>query len=295
MLHDRPYMRDSESDGRTSVLGWLISAILAAFVLQTVFTRLFDAGYSLEAYFGLSPAGLRAGRVWTLLTYAFLHDQHNLLHVLCNVLAIYFLGRPLLPLLGSSRFLGLFASAVILGGACWAALNWHGGAIVLGASAGAAALLIVFACFFPNQEMTFLLFFIVPITIKPKYVALGAVAIDLFGCAFYEVMGTPSPFGFAHSAHLGGMAAGWLYFRFVHNAEWRLPGSRPVIELPRWMKRAPRGEAAAPTYHVNLTNRETLKAEVDRILDKINSKGFGALTQEEKRLLDDAHDLLSRR
>jgi hypothetical protein len=37
-----------------------------------------------------------------------------------------------------------------------------------------------------------------------------------------------------------------------------------------------------------------LRAEVDRILDKINSEGFGALTAEEKRLLDEARDLLSR-
>ena len=35
-------------------------------------------------------------------------------------------------------------------------------------------------------------------------------------------------------------------------------------------------------------------AEVDRILDKINSHGFGALTEGEKRILDEAKDLLSR-
>jgi len=33
---------------------------------------------------------------------------------------------------------------------------------------------------------------------------------------------------------------------------------------------------------------------VDRILDKINSHGFGALTVAEKRVLDEAKDLLSR-
>jgi hypothetical protein len=45
---------------------------------------------------------------------------------------------------------------------------------------------------------------------------------------------------------------------------------------------------------VNLTNRSDLRAEVDRILDNINREGFGALTEEEKRLLDEARDLLSR-
>jgi hypothetical protein len=46
---------------------------------------------------------------------------------------------------------------------------------------------------------------------------------------------------------------------------------------------------------VNLSPRADLRAEVDRILDKINSQGFGALTEEEKRRLDEAKDLLSRR
>jgi hypothetical protein len=42
-------------------------------------------------------------------------------------------------------------------------------------------------------------------------------------------------------------------------------------------------------------DKEHIRAEVDRILDKINSEGFNALTADEKRVLDDAKDLLSRR
>jgi hypothetical protein len=45
---------------------------------------------------------------------------------------------------------------------------------------------------------------------------------------------------------------------------------------------------------VNLTEREHLKLEVDRILDKINSKGFGSLTPEERKTLDEARDMLSK-
>jgi hypothetical protein len=159
-------------------------------------------------------------------------------------------------------------------------------------------LLVLFACVYPNQEVTFLLFFVLPVTMKPKYLAIGCVALDLFGCVFYEVMGNASPVGFAHSAHLGGMAAGWLYFRFVHSPPaWGVrAGSRASIELPQWMKRsAPAGSAPRPAYRVNLGNREDLRAELDRILDKINSQGFGALTPDEKRLLDEAKDSLSRR
>ncbi|MCC5022360.1 MAG: hypothetical protein J6386_06020 [Candidatus Synoicihabitans palmerolidicus] len=60
------------------------------------------------------------------------------------------------------------------------------------------------------------------------------------------------------------------------------------------------------TYKVNLSSDlkngakssvspQNLRAEVDRILDKINSQGFGALTDDEKQLLDQAKDMLNQR
>jgi membrane associated rhomboid family serine protease len=293
MLSDRSYMRDSEPRPTTSVLVWLICAIIAAFVLQNV-PGLRD-GDLLGRFFALSIPALQAGHVWTLLTYSFLHSTGNLLHLVFNLLALYFLGRELLPLLGSRRFLGLYGAAVVVGGLFWAAANWRHGGSVIGASAGISALLIVFACFYPNQQMTFLLFFVLPVTLKPKYVAIAAVAIDLCGFLFYEVLGAVSPFGFAHSAHLGGMAVGWLYFRYVHGGEWNLLSRRSEVELPRWMRKGGKSGTAAPVYRVDLSNRNDLRAEVDRILDKINSQGFGALTAEEKRVLDEAKHLLSQR
>jgi membrane associated rhomboid family serine protease len=297
MLYDRPYMQDSRSSGKTTVLGWLMVAIVAGYVLDTVVMRVFDGGDLIERFFALSPAALRSGHVWTLFTYGFLHAQglDRLLHIVVNLLGLFFLGRALLPVLGEARFLFVYSAAVILGGVCWAAVNWHSGGSLLGASAGVMALLIVFACLYPNQEMTFLLFFVIPVTIKPKYVAYLAAAVDLFGCLAYEIRGSLTPFNYAHSAHLGGMAAGWLYFRFVHSASWRLPSRRATIELPKWMKQSPKTGASAQSFKVNVGSRENLRAEVDRILDKINSQGFGALTAEEKRILDEARDLLSRR
>jgi len=294
MLSDRPYMRDTYPREKPTVLAWLISAVVAGFVLQLVLERPLEMPGSLEHYFGLSPTGLRAGRVWTVFSYGFLHSTTNLLHIVGNLLGLYFIGRVLEPMLGTKRFLGLYAAAVIAGGAAWAAVNWHMGGTVLGASAGIAGLFVVFACFYPNQPVTFLLFFIVPVTLKPKYIAIAAALIDLAGCLFYEVMGAASPFGFAHSAHLGGMAAGWIYYRYIHDANWQLPGRRTDIELPKWMKKAAKAPAPA-AFQVNTGSPGDLRAEVDRILDKINSQGFGALSADEKRILDEAKDLLSRR
>ena len=297
MLSDRSYMQSDYPRNPTNAVTWLISALVAGFVLQFVFLRWFSLGDTLENAFALSIPNIQAGRIWTVLTYGFLHSTDNLLHLVGNVLLVYFVGRVLEPMLGSRRFLMLFAGCLATGAALWIGTHWQsGGTPAIGATAGVLGLFTVFACFYPNQPITFLLFFVVPVTIRPKYAAIGLLAAELMGFVFYEVMRAASPFGsgIAFSAHVGGMLAGWIYFRYLHEANWRLSSGRNDIELPRWLRKKPKIAPPAPVQ-VDITSREDLRAEVDRILDKINSHGFNALTADEKRLLDDARDLLSRR
>ena len=49
-----------------------------------------------------------------------------------------------------------------------------------------------------------------------------------------------------------------------------------------------------PDFQVNLSTDEHIYHEVDRILDKINAKGFGSLTNSEKQLLDKAKSFLQK-
>jgi len=301
-------MRDSYQPARkTSALVWLVAAIISGFVLQLVFSRWFGVDRTFTQLFALSPTGFKSGLVWPLLTYALLHDPQNLLHIVGNLLGLYFLGRELLPLMGDRRFLIFCGAATLLGGGLWLATHWIVGdySLLLGASASVYGLLTVFAGFYPDRRITLLLFFVFPLSVKPKHVAYVALGISVCGFLFYEIMGAASPFGIAHSAHLGGMISGWLYYRYLHERNWGR------LELPKWARRrraaaskAPRNAsgapsaaaaAAAPHYRVNLSEPAKLRAEVDRILDKINAQGFGALTAEEKRLLDTAKDHLSQR
>jgi hypothetical protein len=298
MLSDRSYMRGTGPGERPGVLTYLMCAIVAGFILQLVVSRFFNGDPLVEQACALSPNALHSYKLWTLISYSFLHAQGIgfLLNIIGNLLGLYFLGNTLIPILGEKRFLGVYFSAVILGGLLWALVNWHTGTSLIGASAGIMGLLIVFASFFPNQEMTFLLFFIVPITIKPKYIALGALALDLIGCLFYEIIGISSPLGFAHSSHLGGMAAGWLYVHAFHGKSWwQFKQINNRIELPLWMKKRTSSYAQESKYNIDFGNKTHLRAEVDRILDKINSQGFGSLSTEEKKRLDEARDILSKR
>jgi membrane associated rhomboid family serine protease len=303
MLSDRSYMRDDDSSRRTSSLTWILCAIAAAFILQNIVTRLFRAGEIIEGLAALSPPVLAGGHGWgaaaetviRLFTYGFIHDQKYLIHIIAIGLALFFLGRELTPVIGSRRFVGLFFSTLIGGGLLWTAVHWnHPGAVLMGATPAVMGLLTVFALLTPDREITLLLLF-VPVTVKPKYVAWTILVVDLFGCIFYELVNNIPPIALAPSAHLGGMAVGWIYWRYFHDQSWRRSTRGVAIELPRWMKRTPPGATPPAVPAPAMGTREHLKAEVDRILDKINSQGFGALSPDEKRLLDDAKDVLSRR
>ncbi len=88
------------------------------------------------------------------------------------------------------------------------------------------------------------------------------------------------------------MLAGWLFFRFLYaNNGW---DRAATLRLPGWLRFKSRKPAAAARTPSAPWRSGSLRADVDRILDKINSHGFHSLSEEEKQILDDAKDLLSK-
>jgi membrane associated rhomboid family serine protease len=296
MLSDRPYMQGDYPRRTTSVVIWLVSALVAAFVIELVLLSpwLGGSGAAVMRYLPLTIEGLRSGYVWTLFTHSLLHSTDNPFHILFTIAGLIFLGRELEAVLGPRRLLAVFAAGIITGGLAWAAVNWVHGGVQIGAGSAILAFLAVLAGLNPNTEMSLFFF---PITFRIRHFVYAILAIDVLGLLFYEISGARSPLGLTPSAHLGGMLAGWLYFRFFHagNGWDRAPG----LALPAWLRWPRRSAKAtvAATPEPGRTRRASpeLRAEVDRILDKINSHGFGALTDDEKRVLDEAKDLLSRR
>lgn len=298
MLSDRSYMRSDYPRQMTSALTWVLCATVAGAIMQWTFAQW--GGDAFARLMALTPYGLAQGKVWTLVSYALLHD--GIIHLFFNCLGLFFIGREVAPLLGFSRFLQFYALAALVGAAVWLGVHFNDAGVALtGASAALAAVFVLFACIYPEREITFLLFLVLPVTLRPKVLAWGLLAFDTLGFVFSELPRAIFPSNIAHSAHLGGMLAGWLYYRFVYARHgYDRASSAPLIELPAWLRRRKETpEAAKPAYKVDLSKSAppagNLRAEVDRILDKINSQGFGALTEQEKRLLDDAKDMLSRR
>ncbi len=296
MLYDRPYMRQQEEPRRElPVLKWIIIANITVFILQCILERWTSSRapyHTFLNYFALTGDGFRAGYLWTPLTYSFLHSTQMLFHILGNLLGIFLFGRILQPVIGPRRLLALYVTSAVIGGLFWLAFNFNGG-LVMGASAAALGFLTVYCLLYPNNRVQFLLFFIVPVTILPKYILWFSLIINLFGFLFYEISPQGAGTGVAYSAHLGGILCGWLFIKYVHNREPIFNRRATSVELPRWVKKKRKSPPGSNKFTINISNRNQLKSEVDRILDKINSKGFGSLTEEEKRILDKAKDILS--
>ena len=196
--------------------------------------------------------------------------------------------------------MGIYAVATAVGGLAWAAVHWRfgGGVTLIGASAAVYALVVIFACFFPQRELRFWMFFVVPVTLKPRHIIYVLAGFDMLGLLAFEIPRANLPFDmtFANSAHLGGMVTGFLYYRFIHEARRlteRPHQTDPELSRPVEQSQKPTPVPAADQIGVSAA-RVDIRGEVDRILDKINSLGFAALTPEERRLLDEAKDVISR-
>lgn len=278
--YDRQYMRHANYPTHRGVLIWLLGAMVVCYFLQIIW-RLAFGNDGFTSFLSLSQDGLLRMRVWGLVTYAFAHESP--LHIIFNLLIIFMVGRVVEPDLGSRRFVWSCVWTAVAGGVVFLLFHPFSPAIQLvGASAVAMGLMTLFCLARPDEPVTFLIFFVLPISVRPRVLITILTVVEVIMLTA-EIQGMS---GVASSAHLGGMLAGWLYYR-------KAVAGLPL--LPRLRRRAPRKKSVPPPrYTVNLASREALRGEVDRILDKINSQGFGSLTDEEREMLDKAKDILNK-
>lgn len=289
-------MTTSFEEKAKKTLFWIIGINAGVFVLQNIL-NLSGGGSFMSAYFALHSDSLSHGFIWTPLTYSFLHSTSNFFHILGNMLGVFLLGRSILPITGQVRFLQLYLGAALTGGILWYLASFMSGSpSVVGASGAVCGLLAFICVLYWDREIELLLFFALPVRIKPKYIIYGFGGLTLLGFIFQELLGSGRG-SIAHSAHLGGMIFGYIFYRFVYQRNPYYKDSPLSVPLAGLFKRN-KGKKSAPAfkYKVNVSSEPLdLKVEVDRILDKINSKGFGSLSDNEKRILDEARDLLRKR
>ena len=112
MLYDRPFMQsDQNPRTRNMVLGIIVFNVVMYAIQLT-------AGEGYFRLFALTANEYGGPRLWSFLTYSFLHSPQNIGHIAGNMIGVFFLGRALLPDLGEKRFMQLYF------GSTFAAAKW---------------------------------------------------------------------------------------------------------------------------------------------------------------------------
>ena len=176
----------------------LIVANVAVFLLE------FLLGEPLIAQFALWPIG-PLFHPWQLLTYAFLHEPTNLMHIIANMFALYMFGGALEMYWrqrGAATFYVLYYFVSVLAAAGTELLVLSQTKTVepvIGASGGVFAMLLGFGWFFPRDRVL-----VLPIPVPiPAW-----LLVTLYGGVELWLGVTGRQESVAHFAHLGGMLGG---------------------------------------------------------------------------------------
>lgn len=256
-VSDRSYMRGR---GQPPILigsSWTLR-LLIALVVVFLFTKgawswwRWDVRSSLE----LSLAAVRDGRLWTVVTSAFLHDDAG--DLLFDGVGLWIFAKLVEDALGTARFLAFALLAVVLPHLVFLVVQAAGrpGGLAVGTSGLVMASLAFAALRDPRAPHS--LFGLVPV--QTWHLALLYVVLDLVGQA--QGIGRIDL-----ATRLAGLALGLAVQRF---------GLVPSLRLPSF-RRAPKPHHERGPFAAGNVDRE-----IDRILDKINESGISSLTDEER-------------
>lgn len=223
---------------------------------------------------------------WSVVTYMFTHT--GFLHILFNLLGLYWFGKLFLYRLDSGKLLSVYVTGGISGALFYiAAYNIFPvfqqiDGLLLGASASVYAILVAVAVYDPDMELH--LSFIG--TFKLKYVAVFYVLLSVISIS------VSNPGG--NIAHLGGAVWGWFFIWQLGKGrdmgigvEKLLTGSGRLLEnlfKPKSKLKVAHKQTPRDDYEYNrMKNAE--QEEINRILEKIAKSGYDSLTKSEKELL----------
>jgi membrane associated rhomboid family serine protease len=300
-IYDREYYRDE-----TGGLGWFAGnapAVRTIILINVVvfLVQIFSPRLQLDSYLGANPVDIfHKFKVWQLLTATFLHEPRDFLHIIFNLLFLWFVGREMEAMYGSREFTFFYLAAAVVSTLGWAGFEYatsDRNAIMVGASGAVTAVAVLYTLYYPNREI---LFFFIPV----RMWVLLAVFLGFDFLRFVQqAQGGPigRGSGVAFASHLTGAAFAWLYkssgMRLSRLSLGRLRRPRLRVVVPE--RRAPStpraGSAGRPEpvrvgrpSAVSTVSQEQLDARLDEVLAKIAREGRGALSDEDKSILEEA-------
>lgn len=275
-FENREYYREDEGGGFMMAGGGLgtacktlIAVNIGVFLLQILSTA--GPSSSASEILSFDSALIAQGQIWRLFSWGFGYLDGQPLGFIFDMLFIWWFGKSMETMYGTRELLLFYATTILLGSAIGmgAALGGDRHVAMMGSSAPAMAITVLFAYHFPYRQI--LLFFLIPVPIF-ALVALYVV-MNLYGGA--QTGFTAGPF----IAGLTAVAFGLLYAWRDWRIERLLPGQGIQFRVPR---RKPDLRVFEPE------DTQEVDREVDRILIKIHEQGEASLTAKERKTLQQA-------
>ena len=216
--------------------------------------------------FGLVPRDvLQEYRIWQTFTYLFLHG--GWIHIIFNMFVLWMFGKDLEKDWGKKEFLIFYFVCGIGAGFITVLTNINSFIPIVGASGAIYGVLVAYGFTYPNRMVY--LYGVFPLRVK--YVVLGFGVIAFFA----SLSSTHSQI--SHITHLSGMIIGILYILFYFR--WK--------NIRLWYIKM-----RLKSFQIENNNQEDeenhIKIKVDKILDKLNDKGWDGLTSKEEEFLNRA-------
>ena len=215
----------------TPAIKMIVAANVVVFLVDSIVPAMTFA-------FGLRPADVVEGlRIWQPFTYMFLHG--GIFHILFNMLALWMFGVELERMWGSRYFtkfyfvagVGAALTTLLLSFTPFSFADRLYDSLTIGASGAVYGVLLAYAMYFPNRPIYMYFFF--PIPAKYFVMIMGGISL-------YSSMSAAGG-GIAHTTHLGGLVAAYLYlkggrtnlmaeikYRFL---KWRINRSRRRFDV----------------------------------------------------------------
>lgn len=198
----------------------IIKNLIIINALVWIAQLIYDKQWGLTPKIALWPLDSPFFEPYQIATHMFAHASYDgrgnivFIHILFNMFALFMFGRILENVWGAKRFLMFYFACGLGSAATHLAMQaiMGTGAPAVGASGAIMGVFVAFAYLFPNTE---LLLIPIPFPIKAKWLAIGYIALDLFGG--FGQAGSD----IAHFAHLGGALTGFLIVLFWNKTNRR--------------------------------------------------------------------------
>lgn len=230
-----------------------------------------------------SSLTMLADRPWTLIAYMF--AQYDVIHILFNMLWLYWFGRFFLYGNTPRQLFGLYLTGGLGGALVYlASLNllpyFHGmNAVLIGSSASVIAIVVATAWRMPEYRVGLLFFGQVAL----KWIAAFTVLLSL--------LNIPGENAGGNIAHLGGALVGMAYgIAMNRGRDITCPVNALIdrcVDLWKRLTSLKPGQGAAPVRDRTDKPRPADRADMDAILDKIKKSGYSSLTADERKRLFD--------